>query len=246
MATVSQTDQATSAPPDVSVTEPKATTESATAPSTNVEASAKKPKRKTVKRRMPARKSKPAAIKSKPAAKKSKSAAKKHKVSAAKPKPSSANRKASTKKVKPVMPKQKPRKTKATAVLQNRTAKKSKAAKAKPTKPINGANGPVNKAEEVRKAAKEIGGTKIRPKAVIELLATRGIEVTSPQVSSTLRAAGYRRVRRHKSAATPTPHGASAPAGLLLEDLIAAKVLISKVGSVAAAKQAVEAMAKLS
>ena len=34
-------------------------------------------------------------------------------------------------------------------------------------------NSSVNKAEEIRKAAKEIGGKKVRPKAVIELLASR-------------------------------------------------------------------------
>ena len=119
-------------------------------------------------------------------------------------------------------------------------------AKATKSKKKTTKNGSVNKAEEIRKAAKEIGGKKVRPKAVIELLANRGIEVSSPQVSSTLKAAGYRRIRHRKAAPTPVPQTASAPGGLSLEHLIAAKVLLGKAGSLAAARKAIEAMAKLS
>ncbi len=86
-------------------------------------------------------------------------------------------------------------------------------AKATKSKKKTTKNGSVNKAEEIRKAAKEIGGKKVRPKAVIELLANRGIEVSSPQVSSTLKAAGYRRIRHRKAAPTPVPQTASARAG---------------------------------
>ena len=64
-------------------------------------------------------------------------------------------------------------------------------------------DGSINKAEEIRIAAKELGGKKVRPKDVIAHLATKGISVAPAQVSSTLKAAGYRRIQRHKVAASP-------------------------------------------
>jgi hypothetical protein len=106
-------------------------------------------------------------------------------------------------------------------------------------------NGAVNKAEEIRKAAKALGGKKVRPRDVITALAEKGITVSSPQVSSTLKAAGYRRTRRTKGAASPKASGGQAPGQLSLHDLLAAKALIGKVGSVEAAKRAIDALAKL-
>jgi len=110
-------------------------------------------------------------------------------------------------------------------------------------------NGAVNKAEEIRKAAKEMGGKKVRPRDVITALAAKGITVSSPQVSSTLKAAGYRRTRRKGRPAGSTNRAKSAAHhetnGLTLEHLMAAKALVSKLGSVEAAKKALDAMAKL-
>ena len=57
------------------------------------------------------------------------------------------------------------------------------------------AHGGVNKAQAIRDAAKKLG-KKVRPKDIIAALAADGITVSSPQVSSTLKAAGYRRTRR--------------------------------------------------
>ena len=105
------------------------------------------------------------------------------------------------------------------------------------------ANGSVNKAEEIRKAAKEIGGKKVRPKDVIALLATRGITVAPAQVSSTLKAAGYRRLRKPRSAPAAKGHRGSAPGELSIEHLLAAKALIGRLGSVEAAKKAIDVLA---
>lgn len=122
------------------------------------------------------------------------------------------------------------------------------ATKKRPTK-AHTTNGSVNKAEEIRKAAKDMGGKKVRPKDVIAALAAKGIAVSSPQVSSTLKAAGYRKTRRQgrpvgstNKAKAAAHHEAN---GLTLEHLMAAKALIAKLGSVEAAKKALDAMAKL-
>jgi hypothetical protein len=106
-------------------------------------------------------------------------------------------------------------------------------------------DGSINKAEEIRKAAKEVGGRKVRPKDVIALLATKGISVSPPQVSATLKAAGYRRIRRHKATTSPKAHHASHTSAVSLEHLLAAKALVSKLGSLEAAKKAIEVLAKL-
>src|SRR5580698_1746942 len=109
----------------------------------------------------------------------------------------------------------------------------------KKRRPRTPKNGSINKAEEIRKAAKEIGGKKVRPKDVIAMLASKGITVAPAQVSSTLKAAGYRRIRRKGRPAGVSGKAKSShaePNGLTLEHLLAAKNLIAKIGSVEAAK----------
>ena len=106
-------------------------------------------------------------------------------------------------------------------------------------------NASVNKAEEIRKAAKELGGKKVRPKDVIAALAAKGITVSPPQVSATLKAAGYRRIRRHKATASPKAHHASRNADVSLDHLLAVKALVNKLGSLEAAKKALDVLAKL-
>lgn len=106
-------------------------------------------------------------------------------------------------------------------------------------------DGSINKAEEIRKAAKELGGRKVRPKDVIAALATKGITVAPAQVSSTLKAAGYRRIRRHKATTSPKAHHASHNADVSLDHLLAAKALVGKLGSIEAAKKALDVLAKL-
>lgn len=110
-------------------------------------------------------------------------------------------------------------------------------------------NESINKAQAIRDAAKELGGKKVRPRDVIAALAAKGITVSSPQVSSTLKAAGFRRTRRKGTPVGSTNNAKSAAQpesnGLSLEHLLAAKALIAKIGSVEIAKKALDAMAKL-
>ncbi len=104
--------------------------------------------------------------------------------------------------------------------------------------------GSVSKAQAIRDAAQQLGGKKVRPKDVIAALAAEGVTVAPAQVSATLKAAGFRRIRRKGAPLPKTTHG-SATNGLSLEHLLAAKALIAKIGSVEIAKKALDAMAKL-
>jgi arginine repressor len=101
----------------------------------------------------------------------------------------------------------------------------------------------INKAQKIRDVAKSMG-KKVRPKDIIAELAKEGITVSSAQVSTTLRAAGFRRKRRGKKIAAMGAHPATGHA-LNLDALLAAKALIDKVGSVELAQEALAAMKKL-
>jgi hypothetical protein len=118
-------------------------------------------------------------------------------------------------------------------------------ATAKRHKKVTKSKGSINKAQAIRDAAKELGGKKVRPKDVITALAAKGITVSSPQVSSTLKAAGYRRTRRSHASASPKANHAAASAELSLQHLLAAKALVGKLGSIEIAKRALDAWAKL-
>jgi arginine repressor len=103
--------------------------------------------------------------------------------------------------------------------------------------------GQVNKAQKIRDVAKTMG-KKVRPRDIIAVLAKEGIKVSSAQVSTTLRAAGFRRKRRGKKGAAAAAHPATGN-GLSLDALLAAKALIAKVGGIEAAQEALAAMKKL-
>jgi arginine repressor len=62
-------------------------------------------------------------------------------------------------------------------------------------------SGEVNKAELIRTTARAMGKT-VRPRDIIATLKEQGVTVTSPQVSKTLKAAGFHRRTRGKKAAT--------------------------------------------
>jgi hypothetical protein len=100
-----------------------------------------------------------------------------------------------------------------------------------------------SKAQRIRDVAKSLG-SKVRPRDVIAELAKEGMKVTSPQVSSVLRAAGYRRKRRGKKVAGKSGPVASRN-GLNVEGLLAAKALVAKLGSVEAAEEALRVLKKL-
>ena len=115
-------------------------------------------------------------------------------------------------------------------------------------------HGGVNKAQRIREVAKALG-KKVRPRDIVSTLASEGISVSSGQVSTTLRAAGYRRRRRGKrvhadgiasrgiaSRHAGRSHGGN---GLSLESLLAAKSLIQTAGSIEVAEEAIRAIKKL-
>ena len=105
-------------------------------------------------------------------------------------------------------------------------------------------HGGVNKAQAIRDAAKKLG-KKVRPKDIIAALAAEGITVSSPQVSSTLKAAGYRRTRRTGRAASTGSHAHGKSTEVSLEHLLAAKALATKLGSIEAAKKAIDVLTRL-
>jgi len=115
-------------------------------------------------------------------------------------------------------------------------------------------HGGVNKAQRIREVAKALG-KKVRPRDIVSTLASEGISVSSGQVSTTLRAAGYRRRRRGKrvhadgvaSRGVPSRHAGRSHGGhgLNLEALLAAKSLIQTAGSIEVAEEAIRAIKKL-
>ncbi len=112
-------------------------------------------------------------------------------------------------------------------------------------------DGGVNKSEEIRKAATALktAGEKPRPVTIIAALGKRGIEVSSPQVSMVLKRMGFRPRRRKKgakAASGPVPVNAKAPRGkgtkISVEELVAAKKAISRLGGLDRALAAIEAL----
>jgi hypothetical protein len=83
---------------------------------------------------------------------------------------------------------------------------------------------------------------------VIAMLKDQGIEVSSAQVSTTLKAMGMRRTRRGRgaegSAAARRAIGRSE--SISIDDLIAAKKLVEQLGGIDQAKTAISALARLS
>jgi hypothetical protein len=100
----------------------------------------------------------------------------------------------------------------------------------------------VNKSEEIRKAAKAMQdkGEKPRPVVIIAALKKQGIAVSSPQVSMVLKRMGLRPSRGRKAAATTGGRSGA----LSVEDLLAAKKLVSQFGTTARAMAALEALQK--
>ncbi|MGH7135423.1 MAG: hypothetical protein ACREHD_06760 [Pirellulales bacterium] len=126
--------------------------------------------------------------------------------------------------------------------------RKKRAAKraAKTTTAING-SAETSKAERIRQVAQSMDG-RVRPRDVVATLAAEGVKVSSAQVSTVLRSMGMRRRRRGRRPAAATSNGSakhSTSPTLSLENLLAAKKLANQLG-MQAAKQAVDALAKLS
>jgi hypothetical protein len=123
---------------------------------------------------------------------------------------------------------------------------KATSARSKPTK-----DGGVNKSEEIRKAATALkaAGEKPRPVTIIAALEKRGIEVSSPQVSMVLKRMGFRPRRRKKAAkgaaslaSVNGKAGRGKASKISIEDLVAAKKAISRLGGLDRALAAIEAL----
>jgi hypothetical protein len=99
-----------------------------------------------------------------------------------------------------------------------------------------------SKAEQIRQVAKGMGG-RVRPRDVIAQLAQQGVTVSSAQVSTVLASMGMKRRRRGRRPAAAVVE--SVTSTLTLDSLLAAKRLVNQLGSVEAAKTAVDALAKL-
>jgi len=109
----------------------------------------------------------------------------------------------------------------------------------------------VNKSEEIRKAAKSMKdrGEKPRPVAIIATLKKNGVEVSSPQVSMVLKRMGFRPRKRRKKAGGPAAavarpgKAAGKPKGRVsVEDLVAAKKVVSQFGGPERALAAIQAL----
>jgi arginine repressor len=119
-----------------------------------------------------------------------------------------------------------------------------------------GAAGEPSKADHIRRVAGGMG-KRVRPRDVIASLASEGITVSYAQVGHVLKGLGMRRRgrgkggRRRTGARTGGPRragraAAASGAEISLDALIAAKKLADALGGVQAAKQAMDALARLS
>lgn len=107
----------------------------------------------------------------------------------------------------------------------------------------------INKSEEIRKVATSMKAKneKPRPVKIIEILKKQGIVVSSPQVSMVLKRMGFRPRKRAKAGAVQT--GGAKPSrngAVTVDDLIAAKKVVSQFGSADKAIQAIQALKQLS
>jgi hypothetical protein len=108
----------------------------------------------------------------------------------------------------------------------------------------------VNKSAEIRRiaAAMKEKGEKPRPIVIIAQLKKQGVEVSSPQVSMVLKRMGFR--PRKRRAAEAGAGKVQRPVGgrggpISVEDLIAAKRLVSHFGTADRALAAVAALKRL-
>lgn len=105
-------------------------------------------------------------------------------------------------------------------------------------------------------AIRQMAGTMerpVRPRDLVAAMAAQGVQVSPAQVSQVLRGMGMRRRRRggrrvaREGATTARQTAASSTSrSISLDSLIAAKKLADQLGGVDAAKQAVDALARLS
>jgi transposase len=106
-----------------------------------------------------------------------------------------------------------------------------------------------SKADLIRKVAGilKAKGEVVRPKDIVEILKKEGVTVAPAQVSMTLKAAGYRPLRKRtkrseaRSVAQAPSTGKKADA-VTVDDLIAAKKVVQQLGGTERALKAIEAL----
>ena len=107
----------------------------------------------------------------------------------------------------------------------------------------------LNKSDEIRKLAKELlgRGEKPRPITIVNELKSRGIVVSSPQVSMVLKKEGMeRRPRKLKtSAATTNSSSISGGEAFTVHQLLAAKKFVETIGSLKQAMAVLDALDKI-
>jgi hypothetical protein len=127
-------------------------------------------------------------------------------------------------------------------------AKKSVAKKASPKKrkaKRKPASTKINKAQSIRDMANELG-KKARPRDIIAALAEKGISVSSPQVSTTLKAAGLRRGRRRRKVVEAVaPRHSTNGHALNINELVEVKKLAEKLGGTAKVKELASVLERL-
>ena len=134
------------------------------------------------------------------------------------------------------------------AKVKQRSAKPGRSKRPASRISSNGSAAGASKAELIRQVAQTMPKP-VRPRDVVATLNEQGIGVSSAQVSQVLKAMGLKRRRRRgrkgvATASSRTTHSTSET--LSLANLLAAKKLVDLLGSIEAAKQAVDALAKLS
>ena len=106
----------------------------------------------------------------------------------------------------------------------------------------------INKSEEIRKVAGAMKerGEKPRPVVIVATLKKQGIVVSSPQVSMVLKRMGFKPRKRRKSgavAAAPKAGQKKAAGGRIsVDDLLAAKKMVSQFGGSDRALAAIAAL----
>ena len=117
---------------------------------------------------------------------------------------------------------------------------------------VNNGSASGTKADAIREMAKSMEKP-VRPRDLVAAMAAQGVHVSPAQVSQVLRGMGMRRrrrggrrVAREGATAARQTAGSATSRSISLDSLIAAKKLADQLGGVDAAKQAVDALARLS
>ncbi|MEN1677945.1 MAG: hypothetical protein AAGJ46_00020 [Planctomycetota bacterium] len=115
-------------------------------------------------------------------------------------------------------------------------------------KTVKKASGKVNKSQAIRDYDKANPGQ--GPTAIAKALSAKGIDVSPPQVSNVLSAAGKKKTKKRKPGPKPGPKpgrkAAAATGKVSVDSLVDAKNFAEKVGGVDAAKELLTTLKKIS